>query len=304
MEGFEQYIASCICISLSDYEDDETTYTYRGPYKLTDKLEIDGEETYERLKQHLFILECNERNYIILKNMEFRGFDLDRDNLIVEFNDLTVDKNIFSKLNLKGVFFKNCIINDLSMIKADVFKFENCEINDLPYGKIICEKCKVNIKGKIEGVDITFENCELNEIEEINGEKRVRLMEGVYQNVRKINGNRIVISGIKNQILTNGTILGLSQPINIVNCDELEISNIEGCVFNPLKVKSLYLRNIKNTTFISIDAQRVNTDNIDKVQFKKMICEHVTYENKANYIIGEETEQSFFNRLCYKLSLW
>ena len=307
MEGFRDYIISCISMhyvgdTFTDNEFD-SKYTYRGPYKLRGKLVIDSEEIFKELKPHLFVLDCDEDNYVIIKNIKIENFEFDFSNLIVEFEDLTVDSETFEKLNLEEVYFKNCKINDLTNIRANKFKFENCEINILPNENFECIQSRIQLKGKIQGKNIRFEQCDMEEIDEIEGEK-VYVNGGKITNLKKIIGERITFSGVKNQILSNGTIIGLTQRFTFEGCRFIYINDIDGCVFNSFTAEQVYIMDVKNTTFLSIKTGFIQINNVDMVQFKILNCKNITYKNKANYIIGEEEDQSFYNKICYKFSLW
>ena len=287
MEGFRDYIISCISMhyvgdTFTDSEFDNK-YTYRGPYKLRDKLVIDSEEIFKELKPHLFVLDCNEDNYVIIKNVKIENFEFDFSNLIVEFENLTVNKETFEKLNLDEVYFKKCKIDDLTMINAKKFKFEDCEINTLPTESFECIQCKINIGGKIEGNDIIFYNCDIKDIEEVSG-KEIKISGGEIINLKKIKGERISFSNVNNQILSNGTIIGLSHMITLEGNKLICIYDVNGCVFNSFITDQVNLWDVKNTTFISIKTRYIEIDNVDKVQFKKLDCKNITYKNKANYI--------------------
>ena len=298
MEDFRRYLRSCL-----HWDGYKIYFSYRGPYKLRGILVIDTPELFEEFKEHLFILVCDKDNYVVLKNLDFNKFSLKLKDLVVEFDGLTIDKNTFSALDLKGVFFKNCVINDLSMIKAEIFKFDNCEINVLPDNQFECMDCKINLKGTINGIDLIFYNCQMDNVEEINSNE-LYIGNCSINNLKQLKGKSINIIGIKNQILTNGTVLGLTHQITILDCENLYLKNINGCVFNDFDINYLQLYKISNTTFLSVKAKVVEIDTVDKVQFTEMDCENITYKNKANYIIGEEAEQSLFNKICYRMSLW
>lgn len=307
MEGFRDYLSSCISMNsescFGNFGDFENKYRYRGTHKLFGKLIIDNEETFKELKQHFIILECDEYNYVVLRNIKIENFELDFSNLIVEFEDLTVDSETFEKLNLEEVYFKNCKVNDLTNIRAKKFKFENCEINILPSENFECIQSRIQLTGKIQGKNIIFEQCDMENIDEIEGEK-VYVNGGKITNLKKIIGNTITFSGVKNQILSNGTIIGLTQRFTFEGCRNVYINDIDGCVFNSFTAEQVYIMDVKNTTFLSINTGFIEINNVDMVQFKILNCKNIIYKNKANYIIGEEADQSFYNKICYKFSLW
>lgn len=301
MEGFRTYIAKCYR-GRNDFLDGDE-YCYRGPYQLNGgNLVIDNDETFEEFKPHLFILACDESNYVVFNNIKIDHFKFEHSNIIAEFNDLTVDTETFEKLKLKEVYFKNCRIDDLSNITASRFKFENCDINVLP-SIFECSHCQIYLQGKIQGTSLTFTECDMEKIDEIKGSS-VQICGGKISNLKRIASKYIDFCGVKNQIL-NGLAVGFTQPFSFEDCDYVNVCDVSGCIFNPFTAIDVNVIDVNNSIF-SIDTKNIYIENVNHVQFKKLNHEYLRFsqKHKANYIIGEESEQSLFTKICYRLSLW
>ena len=299
MEGFRDYLAKCIT---SNYNDDFSgwfsgKYCYRGGYNLTGKLVIDTQELYDEFERHFFILRCDESNCVVL-NIPLDHYTMKQSGLVVEFNDIIVDENIFSSMTLKGAVFNNCVIKDLSMFDVEMFVFKNCLVQDfkqvnqcqfvdccLPFKGAFNTKCK----------ELVFSNCEMKDIEEISAEK-IEVSGGCIDKLRILNGKTICFSHL--------SIESPKSSITFSGCDRFVfISDVNGYCFNPFKTNSLDLYDSKNCIFSSVEANVVCFENIENVNFMLLICPCIN-EKKASYSIGGKPNQSFMTRMYHKLVWW
>ena len=299
MEGFRNYIADCIDINYNDDFADRFSgkYCYHGGYDLNGKLVIDTKELFDEFERHFFILRCDTSNCVVL-NIPLDHFTMDQTGLVVEFNNITVDKNTFSSMKLKGVVFDNCIIKDLSMFDTEMFVFKSCTVQDFKQvNKCQFFDCCLTFEGAFNTKckELVFSNCEMKNIEEIAAE-RVEISGGCIDKLRILSGKSISFSHL--------SIDTPRSPITFSGCDKFVfVSDVIGYCFNPFKVNSLDLYDLKDCIFSSVEANVACIENVENVNFMQLICQCIN-EKKASYSIGGKPNQSFMTRMYRKLIWW